>query len=147
MGLAKEFPKSRRRDDLSWSHHREVWKLPKAEQDKKLDGCVITGKNGQTYIKPLSELKAEIRGTAKAKNEWDELQAGIERTKKGTELPETFKITFDGKTSAALRHLLLFHGHEQKMEEFLRSLVICGLQSKSGWINESKAALKILREA
>lgn len=57
--VAKAFPPSRRRDKLSWSHHREVAHLPVAKQDEYLDTC-----NGN---QPLKSLKSRVRGGAAQK--------------------------------------------------------------------------------
>jgi len=140
--VAKEFLPSRRRDGVSWSHHREVAKLPVAEQEKYLDRCSPTGKSGGKHLGSLKMLRSEIRGIAKSKNEWDELQARIERSKKGTQLPETFKVTFDGKVCAVLHHLRLVKKGHQTIEEFIGWLVARGLQSMDGWVDEGRAFLK-----
>jgi hypothetical protein len=81
LWVAKEFPQSRRRDKLSWSHHREVAKLPKEEQDKFLDAC-IWERDGKTRVKALKYLRASIRGGAKSDlKKWEKEKEAMARVR------------------------------------------------------------------
>lgn len=54
--VARRFPPSRRRDDLSFQHHAEVCALPDAEQDRWLDAA-------STHHWSRNELRRKMRWT------------------------------------------------------------------------------------
>jgi hypothetical protein len=64
--IAETFPKSRRRDGVSWSHHREVAPLPEAGQDELLD------KWGK---RPLKDLKPAVKNWISTVRENDRREA------------------------------------------------------------------------
>ncbi len=144
--IAKEFPPSRRRDKLSWSHHREVARLPAVEQDKFLDSWIHRGKDGRTSISPLQMCRTELKRDDKDKAD----AAKILAYGKG-ERPPVFKdtyvkVTFNGFRSGEVLRFLFetekqVHG-QKTVEDLVKWLAWRGLQSVDGWENKGKAFLK-----
>lgn len=60
--VAEQVEMSRRRDNLTWSHHAEVCALDPAEQDKWLDRAV-------TQRLSVADLRIELRGARKEAGE------------------------------------------------------------------------------
>lgn len=59
--LAGRFPPERRRDNLTWSHHREVAALPVEQQERLLDLAAPTDANPQMPRLSTRELRDEAR--------------------------------------------------------------------------------------
>jgi len=73
LWMAKAFPPSRRRDKVSWSHHREVAKFPPEDQDKLLDAAVGRRDGRVIGVKSLKLFRAEAKRYAKGKREVAEM--------------------------------------------------------------------------
>jgi len=65
--VASRFSPARRREDLSWSHHQEVAKYSKEEQDRWLD---LAAQEGWTRARLRRELKLANRESPREEEEW-----------------------------------------------------------------------------
>jgi hypothetical protein len=59
--LAGEFPLSRRRDKLTWSHHRNVASLDQTDADRLLDDAIKNGWSEKELRRQVSALKAAAK--------------------------------------------------------------------------------------
>lgn len=64
--VAKQFEFSRRRENLSWSHHAEVASLDRAEQDEVLDRAEQEGMTRKELRQLVKRIKAPIAPNGKA---------------------------------------------------------------------------------
>jgi len=150
------FLPSRRRDGVSWEHHRVIAALPKDKQDKELDHC-------EKWSPPIGKFKAGLKMRAKAKEEFADHVAAA----KG-EFPlfiDPIRVTFPShhpyrlqsenfntESSAALLYLFeseqATHGKKTR-GEFVFWLIEKGVESL-GWmpkVKEFAVARKAKRKA
>jgi hypothetical protein len=139
MGTAKDFPKSRRRDFLYFSHHYLVRKYPEKEQDAWLDRCVEES-NRVWSVKGLENALAEAK-TKQQEQSWEEWK----RVK-------PIKFDFTPENAAVLWHLFesekVVHG-AANIEKFITWVMIKGMKS-AGWeskVQEFAASRKAQRKA
>jgi hypothetical protein len=138
--VSSVFPASRRRDGVSWEHHRVVAALPKDKQDKQLDLC-------EKVQTPIRKFKAGLRATQQVKEEF----ADHETVRKG-EFPlviNPIQVTFpshgkhmsqneyiNAASSAALLYLFeseqAIHGKKNRVQ-FVVWLIEKGVESL-GWM-------------
>lgn len=154
--VSSVFPASRRRDRVSWEHHRIVAALPQHKQDQHLENCEKLGT-------PVRKLKAGLKGEMQVKEEFADLEA----VQKG-EFPlfiDPIRVTFPShhsyrlqsenfntESSAALLYLFeseqATHGKKTR-GQFVFWLIEKGVESL-GWmpkVNEFAVARKAKRKA
>jgi len=139
MGMAKEFPKSRRRDNLRYSHHYEVRKLSQDDQKKYLDLC-------SKHRMPVKNLRSTIRQDKKTGEEGQRREAWLEN--RGPWAPlATFKFTRPNSAGLDRLYTTEKQVHGQKdIENFVIWLLTIGMANANWETDKGKEIAEMLKK-